>query len=95
MIFAYNIGTFSTPFGSGGLTNFPIIREEESFSELSKIIRYSIDHLWKLAEQRYIIPSSLCLYISVGDHNFRIRLINVREYRAKWEDKYKTKYKHG
>jgi len=69
--------------------------ELENFSDFNIRHRKSINVLWKFAEERHILPSAVCLYFTVGHHQFRIRMINVREYRRKWEKRYKTKWKHG
>lgn len=100
MIISVNIG-YAGPLSSGILSAFPQIFDQfDSFSEFVQLSRdpESIDAFWNWAEIHHVTPSSLCLYIRIDEPTeyweYRVHLINVREYRKKWEDKY-GKWKHN
>jgi len=100
MIISVNIG-YAGPLSSGILSAFPQVFDQfDSFSEFTQLCRdpESIDAFWNWAETHYVTPSSLCLYIRIDEPieywEYRVRLINVRQYRKKWEDKY-GKWKHN
>jgi hypothetical protein len=94
MTIGLNIGYHSKNIGTSGiLTYYPNILEVDDFSELDFRDKETIDILFKWAEYYHVTPSSMVLYLTVGDHKFKIRMINVREYRQAWEDKYKTEWK--
>lgn len=89
----YNIGYEG--FGTSGiLSKFPTLLENTSFTEFVKIVRdtQSIDTLWEWATDFRVTTSTMCLFIRIDDGEFyweyKIKLMNVREYRAKWESKY-------
>lgn len=101
MIISVNIG-YAGPLSSGILSAFPQVFDQfRSFSEFAKLCRdpESIDAFWNWAETHHVTPSSLCLYIRVDEEDqyweWRVHLINTREYRAKWEEAYNTPWKHN
>lgn len=93
MKIAFNIG-WSGPLSSGILTYSPTLTEVESFSEIAQDLRTedTIKRLFEYAEIGHAIPSAIAIWFAVEKHEFRIKMINVREYKAAWEQKYKTKW---
>jgi len=68
--------------------------EVEDISEFIDDLRANLTTklLFRWCEETNIMPSSLALYVTVGEHNFTIRMINVREYRKMWEERYDIKW---
>lgn len=95
MTIALNIG-YTGKLGSGILTYHPTIWEVDNIQHLIQVVRSkaTIDSMFKWSEVRCVMPSAMALFITVGDHSFTIRMINVREYRKRWEKRYKTKWKY-
>lgn len=98
MKIAYNIG-YSGHFGNGVLNLKPYIWDEDNFKSLSDSLRKeeTILDLFELAKNRHVPPSDISIFLQVLDDKYEkgfiIKMINVREYRAYWEDKYKTIWK--
>lgn len=100
MIISVNIG-YAGSLSSGILSAFPQVFDQfNSFSEFVQVVRNSesMDAFWNWSEIHHVTPSSLCLYIRIDEPTeyweYRVHLINVREYRKKWEDKY-GRWKHS
>ena len=94
MIISVNIG-YSGPLGSGILTTFPQTFDQfKTFNEFKQMVKGSedIETFWEWAKVDHIPPSHLCLFIRVDDGDeyweFKVHLINVKEYRDKWEKQY-------
>lgn len=91
---AYNIGYKTEGIGSGVLTYIPDIWEVENVREFSDSFRKkeTIDILFQYAEHFTVTPSSITIFVKIIDPDFEwefiIPMINVREYRLKWEEKY-------
>lgn len=99
MIISVNIG-YAGPHSSGILTAFPQVFDQfDSFTEFVQLARdpESIDAFWSWSENNNVPPSSMCLFMRIDEGNdyweWQVPLINVREYRTKWKDKY-GKWKH-
>jgi hypothetical protein len=89
----FNIG-YQAIGTSGVLNKFPQVATDTKIAEMSELIRSdkSIDTLWEWSENNYISPSSMVLHFRISENvhywEFTVKLINVREYRARWESKY-------
>jgi hypothetical protein len=93
MTVAYNIGYYTPSLGSVGIiTPHPILREYENFSEFATEIRQQSEFIFNWSKEGHHIPSSIVFRVTVADHQFTIRLINVREYRELWEKRYSKKW---
>jgi hypothetical protein len=96
MTVGMNIGCYSESLGAGSiLTRFPHVMENVDISLLIEDLRSEegISKLFEWATECHVTPSSICLYLTVDSHCFRVRMINVREFRQVWEAKYKTTWK--
>jgi len=94
MIVALNYGYYNKALNTSGIIdNFPQIFKVKCFQQLELRAENFIDLLFQLSRHCHITPSSICLYITVNNHSFVIRMINVREFRAKWEQIYKSEWK--
>ena len=88
---AYNIGYRG--IGSGILTPYPEIWDCD-FPTFAKKLRKkgNIKILFKWAKDNHVPPSSIVLYVTIWYEEeywqYPIRMINVREYRAHWENVY-------
>jgi hypothetical protein len=88
----YNFG-YKGSTGSGTISWYPQIFYG-SISEFSKWIRQAdtIESLFEQTKQLHIVPSSLALMMRIEDKDeyweFTVKLINVKEYRSYWEQKY-------
>lgn len=94
MNIAVNIGYQIKESGGGILSYFPLHFECDSFKVFAKDLRRknNINTLFRWAKVSNVPPSSICLFLNVNDREIMIRMINVREYRTKWETKYKKKW---
>ena len=99
MIVAMNIGYgVGSKVGHSGVLSYqPMIFTFKTVKQLTDLIRESTDVFFEWAEEHHVIPSELNLFLSIGleVRPITIRLINVREYRAKWEKKYGKPYTHS
>lgn len=94
MIISINIG-YAGPLSSGILSAYPQVFDQfKTFNEFKQMVRETetLHILWEWADQHYVPPSHMCLYIRVDEPTeyweWQVHLINIKEYRAKWEDKY-------
>jgi hypothetical protein len=94
MIIAVNFGYYSPSFSTSGVCRYyPVVIELDNFTQFSTDIRCQVEDIFKWAKDHDVIPSTVALFVTVGRHNFPIRMINVREYREMWESKYNTEWK--
>lgn len=80
--------------GSGVLSYHPT--ELKDASEFIKGLRSrrEITAILKWSTHFHVPPSSMAVFLTVKHHSFTIKMINVREYRKRWERKHKTKWKY-
>lgn len=91
---SYNIGYYSKALGQSGILSLhPLFANVSLLSELRT--KRGIAALFSWAKDCHVIPSAITIFISIDHHSFTIKMINVREYRAKWEKKYKCKWDHA
>lgn len=95
----YNFGYKGLTGGSGTISHYPDVFYG-SISEFSKWIRTpeNIESLFESAKDVPIVPSSLTLQMRIDEEDQyweqTVKLINVREYRTYWENKYKKEWKY-
>ena len=78
--------------GHGIISYYPNIWEDIKLSEFRK--QKQIKDLFKICKNSYIPPSKLYLVMCIGDRDFTISCMNIREYRKFWENKYKKEWKN-
>ena len=95
----YNFG-YSGPTGSSGtVSHYPQVFYG-SISEFSKWIRESenIESLFDSTKNAHIIPSTVTMMLRIDEEElyreYTIKLINIKEYRKYWENKYQKTWKN-
>jgi hypothetical protein len=89
----YNIG-YQGLGTSGILSKFPQVATDIEIAEMAELIRSdeSIDTLWQWSTDNYVPASAMVLHLRISANGyyweFTVKLINVREYRARWESIY-------
>ncbi|MDB5032242.1 MAG: hypothetical protein JWP71_2963 [Mucilaginibacter sp.] len=88
---ALNIGYKQHEGGYSTLSNCPIFWDEPVKSFLRNIrYKYNIKTLFRWAKDYHVPPSLLCLFVTLDTgKQFKIHLINVREYKKHWDSIYK------
>lgn len=95
----FNIG-YKRDGNSGILTYHPIVWECD-FKTFAKNVRKkdNVKSLFKWAKEHHIPPSLISIYVSIYTgsvhSNYTIQMINVREYRKRWETIYKREWADG
>jgi hypothetical protein len=93
MIISYNFAHYHPDIG-GGVFGHSQIFTCKTFRQFSDELRYSIaiKNIFEFAEKRHVPRSYMCLLVNIdNNHYFRIRMINVREYKQAVDDYIKSK----
>jgi hypothetical protein len=87
---SFNIGYYVKDHSQGLFSYYPIQVSDSTPKEFSSYIRENADILLGWAENRNIARSTMVLFVYVSDEDhewqFRINLINVREFKAAYEN---------
>jgi hypothetical protein len=73
--------------GHGIISYYPNVWENVKLSEFRK--QKHIKNLFKICKGSHVPPSQLTLVMCIGEKNFTVSFMNIREYRKFWENKYK------